>query len=301
MANPGLHQTILQWIIEFLRSGIHLDRQILEFVEASYGEVDVAELFSMEESSDTAPFLDLVFQPSQSHRLAYEQRFGHMQIGAQTLSALLAALETTEIKATIHIPGNHNPVCIKVSTETLTSLVQRLNISWKPPGPLRDFLQTGVDDRRRPWVRARLRHSRITWHDGQVELVMQFLSRYPAASDSFERCFVFLLGILAELSPGESLFTFFTVKKRFFLNAWTKAEAFERRRKAGNMEILMMQGERAAHGSLDHWREQMQLVDLICRHLFGGAPHMNEPVSRHFDVQTGGDDLRIQDVMRILE
>ena len=41
------------------------------------------------------------------------------------------------------------------------------------------------------------------------------------------------------------------------------------RRSAGNMEILMLQGARASHGTVAHWQRRMERIDHIAIALFG--------------------------------
>jgi len=301
METLGSHQPILQWILKFLQSGIQLDQHLIEFAETNYGHVDISALLEQGDSSEAASFLDLVLQPSLSHRLEYESKFGRLKIDAQTVSALLKAIESEETNAAILIPGTIGPLFIKVPTEALVAFVHRLNITWSPPDGLADILSTGVDEVNRPYIRANLRQTRVVWHSRQIELVSQFLSRFPATSDDFHDCFAFILSVLDELAGNENLLAFLTAKKRFFYNALTKAIAFERRRSAGNMEILMMQGERAAHGSIDHWRSQMYRVDLICQSLFGYTPHLDQPITQHYEVQSNPDSLPVDEVMRILD
>ena len=51
------------------------------------------------------------------------------------------------------------------------------------------------------------------------------------------------------------------------------------------MELLMMQGYRAAHGSVAHWREQMAVIDRLSRLLFDRIPFV--PLPQEYNVTRG--------------
>jgi hypothetical protein len=66
------------------------------------------------------------------------------------------------------------------------------------------------------------------------------------------------------------------------------------------MEIMMLQGNRAAHGSISQWRRQMQQVDRICQALFGRTRFFQQPDAQSVNITKTNTVTRIQDVMRRL-
>ncbi|MBI5062821.1 MAG: hypothetical protein HZB87_04990 [Desulfatitalea sp.] len=161
----------------------------------------------------------------------------------------------------------------------LAAFVQRLNISWQPCPALSGVLDRRLDDTQRPRVRAILRHARVTWHAHRVHLIDLFLARMSSTADEFEPDLVFLCALLNEFQPEHSPFDFLMAKKRFYFNALCKAQAFEQRLRSGNMEVLMLQGARAAHGDIAQWRAWMGQVDRISTALFGGTRYFQEPLA----------------------
>jgi hypothetical protein len=49
------------------------------------------------------------------------------------------------------------------------------------------------------------------------------------------------------------------------------------------MEIMMLQGNRAAHGSISQWRLKMQHIDRICQVVFGRTQFFQQPNAQSID------------------
>jgi hypothetical protein len=152
-----------------------------------------------------------------------------------------------------------------------------LNISWQPPPALEQTLAARLTGDHRCRVRAMLRHVRAPWQAHQVALIDLLLAKVPPAADDFDEDLSFVCTLLDEFGPDQTPFDFLMAKKRFYFQALCKALAFEQRRQAGSMEVLMLQGARAAYGDIDQWRAWMRQVDRISRVLFGATRYFQEP------------------------
>ena len=301
MTTPSIHIRLARWIRQQLQTAIHLESDIIEFATATCGAEDPLDLFNDSQSSEAATFFDLVFQPAADQHQSYEIQFGHLQLPADTLSNVMDVLTATPVTAEIHFAGQPAPFFLQLSENVLLAFVQRLNISWSPPERLNQILEGNLEHHQQPLIRTHLRRARIAWHPWRLELLELFLAQFPMTAELFQPCFTFLLRLLTEIPPQEDLLGFFTDRKRFYHHALTKAEAFERRLSAGNMEILMLQGERAAYGHPDQWRTQINYIDQICQHLFGIIPHLAPPISQQFNIRSTPEGIDLDTLRRILD
>lgn len=262
---------------------MHLDSALLGTMASAFGITAPEDLQAQDPDSETASFLELLFYPDMATRGAFEREWGLRRWSPEAPGALLAELEKQPIIAIIPIAGRVAPLSMAVPSVALTAFVHRLKIDWQmPSGLVPVFAFIGNDPRRWP-AQAMVRHARAAWHPNQVRLVALMLEKLPIGADDFEPCLAFILSLIPELDAGEDLFQFLTAKKRFYFQSLCKAEAFERQRRSSPMEMMMMQGGRAAHGSIAQWQHAMGRIDRICNALFGRTRFFPRPVAEDSD------------------
>ena len=270
---------LCDWLRTILDRGFHLETDLLTCLESTFGTWDPQALLADMESSEAASFLELIFFPDRATQLAYEVRWGLHFFSAASARALEELMVGTPVVCTLHMPDRNEPLRLAVPDFALRSFVQRLNITWQPPRMLLRALDTHLDDAHRPLVSVVLRHARLPWQPHQVDLMDLFLSKTVPAALDFESDLTFLCSLLDELAPEQAPLDFLMAKKHFYFQALCKAQAFEQRLRAGNMEILMLQGARAAHGDVAQWRAWMRKVDRISTALFGSTRYFQEPLA----------------------
>lgn len=266
------------WVRRTLQGGIHLDAALQSYLESTFGRAEPDALLADPYTSEAASFLELLFSPDLDVRQDYESQWGHLCFAQEDLRALLEGLDRPPVMVSIHTAHGSEPLRLVVPTDALAAFVQRLNMTWQPPPELDHALKTRLDDPYRTRVRSTLRHSRVAWQPHQVQLIDHFLSKMTPAADGFESDLAFLCTLLDEFGQDQAPFDFLMAKKRFYFQALCKAQAFEKRLRAGNIEVLMLQGARAANGDIDQWRAWMRQVDRISIALFGGTRHFQEPL-----------------------
>ena len=270
---------LCDWLRATLNRGLHLEAGLLTCLESTFGTPDPQVLLADMEAGEAASFLELIFFPDRATQYAYEVRWGLHSFSAASAQTLEELMLRTPVACTLHMPGRNAPLRLEVPGFALRSFVQRLNITWQPPRTLLRALDRHLDDNHRPLVRVILRHARLPWQPHQVDLLDLFLSKTVFTAHVFESDLTFLCGLLDEFVPDRTAFDFLMAKKRFYFQALCKAQAFEQRLRAGNMEILMLQGARAAHGDVAQWRAWMRQVDRISTTLFGSTRYFQEPLA----------------------
>ncbi len=299
MSDLSPHIELARWLADLLRQGITIGDDVTAYMEATFGTSDLAMLMADSEDSEIDSLLELIFYPDVEAQLRYESRWGEQQFTADQQSEIETALCATPMKVPL-LQADDNHVSIQPPDFALAAFVQRLNITWQSKAPLARTLKTSWPGRRGLLARVHMRNARLEWSVDQVRLMDLFLSKIPAETDDFEGLVPFLLSILPELMPGTDPFEFLIAKKFFYFQSLCKAEDFERKRLTSNMEIMMLQGNRSAYGSMDEWRQLMRHIDTICRHLFGRTHFFQQPGNECIDLRTGDGGQHIKDVMRIL-
>ncbi len=292
--------TLSRWIGSVLAEGIVLGQTVEDYVSGTFGCCDLAHILETADSSEIDSLLELLFYPDLDMKVRFESRWGGDRFDRQALETVIERVSATPIMATIANPSDGGLVQIELPAFVIEAFIRRLNIAWHPTSDLQTFL--AENSRHRYYIRmcVHLRHARVDWHVGQVRLIERFMANIPETAENLETDLIFLLEILPEFAPGCDPFDFLVAKKFYYFQSLCKAEDFERQRQASNMEIMMLQGNRAAYGSIAQWRLQMRRVDRICQALFGRTQFFQQPNAQSINLTEGNTVNRIHDVIRRL-
>jgi len=294
-------QTALcRWLCDELKQGIILTAGVRNYLDATFGSDDLAFVLADADDSETDSLLDLLFYPDTATRLRFEAQWGRERFSVQDRDAVIDMLRAAAPSARITLPEATRKLPIAVPDFALQAFVQRLNICWQPCAQMATALNAWCPDEMGLRARVQLRNARLAWHADQISLVCRYLSHLDGQSPTVDTDLAFLISILSELVPGKDHFEFLIGKKFFYFKSLCKAEDFERKRQASNMEIMMMAGARSAHGSIDEWRHCMRRIDHICQALFGRTQFFQHPGSQSIDLPNGRSPEGLQNVVRIL-
>lgn len=291
---------LAEWLGAILAEPVALTPAVEDYVSGTFGNSDLESILKDEDSSEIDSLLELVFYPDLAAKDRYESRWGDRRFSLQDMAAVIDAICETRIRTSVAVPARGGAVAIVLPAFVIEAFVRRLNITWQPGTDLQACLERHSGHRRIIRIRVHLRHARLAWHSGQAHLIDRFLADMPPEPDDFESSLLFLLEILPELSQSSDAFDFLMAKKYFYFQSLCKAENFERKRRSTNMETLMLQGNRAAHGSIEQWRRHMQQIDHLCRTLFGRTRFFHQPNVRSVDLGHAGTGPRIDRIIRQL-
>ncbi len=301
MDTPSRHKDLLQWLTALLGSGLRICEAVSTYLEATFGTADLASVLAGEDSSEIDSLLELIFFPDMETQLRYEARWGDVPFSGNDQDEVIRLLGTATIAVPLtgHRAGGHTPVVIAPDF-VLEAFVRRLNICWQPDQRLVQILNDCHPRDNRNRMRVHLRNARLEWRPEQVALICQFLSEMPRGSPDLETLLCFLITLLPDLAAGMDFFDFLVAKKFFCFQALCKAEDFERRRQSSNMETMMLQGTRSAHGSIEQWRQQMRQIDRMCQSLFGRTHFFQDPAGQYVNLGNENNRKTVQAIMRVL-
>lgn len=296
----NLRTALVQWIRSVFQKGLVLSGDVAHYMDSTFGTQDIEAILANAPDSETGPLLELLCYPDRELQLHFESCWGSNTFTADDQRAIIARLGRAPLPTVIRSTSGDLLGSIDIPPFVLKTVVQRLKITWQPPPPLARILTRHCPPEHRPAIRVSLRNTDLPWHAEQIRLMQLFLGKMTAGSDGFEACLAFLISILSELMPGCDIRDFLFAKKSFYFKALCRAEDFERRRRSSNMEIMILQGARAAHGHPETWRNGMRMIDTICRSLFGETRYFQRPGQTCLNVEPGAGQRQIQDVIRLL-
>jgi hypothetical protein len=292
-----LHTAFIQWIRSEFQKGLVLTADVRRFMESAFGTLDIEAVLKTAHDSETGPLLELLCFPDRGLRLRFESHWGDRTFTMGDQSAVIALLSGSPLNTVVKSTSGASLVSIEIPPFVLEAAVRRLRITWQPPPSLVRSLARLNPPEHRLVIRVFLRQARLPWYPEQLRLMELFLGKMPAESDGFEACLAFLISIMAELMPGCRIHDFLVEKKMFYFKALCRAENFERRRRSSNMEILMLQGARAAHGDVDTWQHGMQMIDTLCLTLFKRTRYFQRPGEERLNIERSPMQQQIEDVV----
>jgi hypothetical protein len=295
-----LQTALVQWIRSVFQQGLVLNDDVIRFAESTFGTQDMMAVLEEAPDCETGPLLELLCYPDRELQIRFENRWGDYPFSEDDRSAITAQLCRAPLKTIIKSTSGTPLGPIVIPAFVLETSIQRLQLTRHPPAQLARAIAGHYSGKQGLVIRVHLRNTRLSWHGEQLRLMELFLTKMPAGTDDFEDCLVFLLSILAELMPGSDIVDFLIAKKMFYFKSLCQAENFERRRRTSNMEVLMLQGERASYGSIPTWRRRMRMIDGICRALFGRTRYFERPMQECLNLEYGTGKLQIQDFIRQL-
>lgn len=288
------NQPLIQWIIDTLQAETPIGGDVLAYVRATFGNDDLAHIMAAADSADIDSLLDLIYYPDLTLQAHFEKNWGCVVYSPMDRAEIIARLSAESIISTIVCSVPPVKIEIPLPTWIFDVFVQRLNITWQPDVRIRHALERHLPPDRQIIIRIHLRNAGRLCEIGtarphQASLVSTFIEKMPWTSADVESGLLFLLTILAEFPEGQTPYDFLLSKKAHYFQCLCRAEDFERKRRTANMETLMLQGERAAHGSLDQWRGYMRQIDAICQALFGRTQFFGQPRDVHATIEPGDD------------
>jgi hypothetical protein len=301
MENQPRHTALAHWLKAHLQSGLSVTEDVLAYAEASFGTGDLAVVLTGEADSEIDSLMELVFFPDRNTQIQYERQWGDIRFSPADLDAVIQTLCLGPLDVPLlELPEASSPLVVRAPDFALAAFVERLKITWRPPDGLVPAIQHHNDEHKRLSLRVCLRNARLGWHTNQAAMMRRFLSIDSDNDFDDEQLTGFLLTLLPDLSPAMDHFDFLVAKKFFFFQSLCKAEEFERKRQSSNMETLMLQGARSAHGSIDAWRKNMRRIDQLCQAMFGRSRFFQQPTEQCIDFQNENSRETMQHVMRAL-
>ena len=282
------NEGLVQWARRILTRGVPMTDDVRAFMQATFGGCDPAAIFTTAAPCELDTLLELLFFPDPALRLQYEIEWGDYAFCDADLEAVLDALTATALPAHLDAGASGAPFVFELPAFVCRTFVRRLNITWQPPDPIRQATNQTSDCGWAKTIMARLRHSGVKWHVGQIEMMVSWARQadLPTAEASEE--LPWLLALLPELAPDRSPHDFLIEKKAFYFESLCRAEAFARRCREP-MELLMVQGYRAGCGSIAQWRDNMERIDRLCLRLFGRTTFFQRPAEQWVEVPPAGD------------
>ncbi|MBU0994289.1 MAG: hypothetical protein KJ737_17500 [Proteobacteria bacterium] len=255
-----------------LRSGFHLGPDVLSFIESTYAIsprhvchhfFDV--LKTMEEPDDIVEF---IVYPDERVQMLFEPVFESIGVMLPEKNDVLASLVASPVCASIFLPEKNEPIMIDISKPVLERFIRRLNMGRAIHPALQDAFDFYDPSEKRYRTAVKLRNSRFAYTDNRIEVLVQFLNRFPADDPSFFDALDFMLEFFTEIKDESDIMDALITKKKILNHHIQKAEAMEDCLSKTNVETFLLSGNRVCGIHVPSAQNHIAMIRSILYHVF---------------------------------
>ena len=269
------------------QQGIPICEAALNYMDAASDRPDddiQSGILTDADNSERDVLLELMFFPDADLQAQLEEWIEKVSPRERVEEEMIAELRRRPVTGTFLFPDHRRPLDLAMPSFMIPDFVKRLNLTRRSDKRIIRAIEGSVPEKWINRLKVRLRNARGTYSNPAIECLCAFIKTYAVTAGSFEAGFDLLLEIFAEPAEIGDVFHTLTARKRFYAEALRKAEKFQRQFRKHNMETLMLKGVRAPSVSRSELREKMELIDLICRSVFGRTAFFNDVVEGVVDV-----------------
>lgn len=293
--NTFRHEALIRAIIVRLQDGLRQDEDVLHAVESTHGDSSpqgIAEVLSQRDSSDAATLAAMLLFPDADLRADLEPLALAARCTAQEALAVGEAVEAAVSSAAILLPGGQR-LTLPLEPGDAAAFVDRLQLADSPPEELSRLLRELFDPQEAALLSVMLRTCRLGWNPARMDVLSRLLAGLGkrAAKDGglgpldrpAPELLAWTVSWLDSLGPdalahsaGESkrghvwtLPELLGAKHLDLTTQLRRAVEFNRVFSQSSFEVMMSQGVRAPLMHPDAIREQLALLDGVCRILVG--------------------------------
>jgi len=266
-------------IFKILREGIHIDSDVMHFIDSTFSSPCVNELEKIiADNSDCErdSLLELIFFPDEEIQTKLEDLLESHNYCREDEKKVLDYLSSGPIESTIHFPDNKGTLSVKMPYEAAGRFLTRLNIHRKIDKRISAAIDTCVPEKLKIQVKVKLRNAYDEPAENKILFLCNFFKKIEDESGDFLECLDFILSFLDEAENTSDLFSELIDKKRFYFKNLQRAEKFRQQLEKANMETMILQGVKAPYISIEDEKRKMELIDKISLSIFGRTEYFEK-------------------------
>ncbi len=263
-------RTLLNSLLFHWQASGKIDASTQALIDSFFSHPTAAELQQMldaGENPDLAAVEQLLFSPDASLQQKLEPHIEKNVWTQQDLRELADALAHEAVRAKFGFTDGRGIISATLSPATAAAAVDRLHLLRQIDPCVRRCMETHIHPDLLMRAKVFFRNSRFVWTESRVEFLSLFFEKAPF-DDLFEPL-AFVLEVLCEVSPEDTLLEALFKKKRRLFSYLQLARRAEARRKSGTMETIIGAGIRIPHVDPQQTLRQMNCIDRITQDLYG--------------------------------
>lgn len=302
MENINKWLLVAKKIEEILQNGLQVGRDVQHYIDSTFSNPslkDLEEIIKDDLNPERDALIELLFFPDESVKVQMEGVLEKGTFEKKDEEEIVAYLLAEKRDVALHFANDQGVLSLDMPASAVRQFVSRLNILRQLNARVIMAVDHHVDEKLRKPVKVRLRNKQGEMSENKISFLCSFFEKMRSQSRMFMKCVDFVLGFLDEIKGEKDIFAELINKKKFYFQNLQKAEKFEKQLRQSNMETLMMQGVKMVIINADEAREKMEIIDTICRAVFGRTEYF-APVGHGVDLGQFDQSDEIGDVIKKL-
>lgn len=305
-ASATLTEALIAEIRGHYARGVTVGREVLRFIESTYGDIDAGEAASLlrdDADAEAETLRELLFFPDEALHLTVESRLKGAGLDEAAVGNVIRRLAEPPIPGRFRFPPHEATVKIELPARGAETIVARLHLDFSTHETLEAVLGSryASPDQEKSLLsaRLRLRNAALAQTPFQVGFLERFFRLYPTDRPDWTEMLDFILAWLSEIPQVHDAYIALMERKRFHFRQLIQARRSRQQLEKSNMEILVMTGIRV--GSMDT-REAitaMERIDRLALFLFGRTEHL-DPAATAVDLGAFSDAEDFEAISRLL-
>jgi hypothetical protein len=289
-------ELLAEEIASILKEGIRLSPDALHFIDSTYSNPSPQELTNIlegESDCERDTLVELIFFPDESIQIRLEDLLERLDLNDELAEGITKLLLKKERLTAIYFPDTAKPLIIQMPRSAVDQFLARLNIAKKLDNTLVDAIHKNVSDNVRTLVKVKLRNVRNLPVGPKLHFLSSYFEKMNTSDNELVECLELVLDVLDDLKDNADVFSGLMARKRFYLKSVLEADKLEAKLKKGNMEIFMLQGQRAPYIDKSDAIKKMAIIDKVSLSVFGTILPIDQVAEGiTFDGQNCVNDLR---------
>ena len=301
MNSNAVIETLAEIIIEIFHNGLELDADVRHFIRSTFSDMSSGELAALladPQNSDVDTLRELIFFPDEAIQIRIEPALEGNGITPEHQAALIQLVCQNPPETLLILPGDQR-IALKLPESAVEPFIQRLRLTRSLSPKLRQAVSSFKEEGFRNLVLVKLRNARSLHAGTQVQLLTDFFKKFRSQGPDFIESLTFLLEFLELTRPDQDMYEALINRKRAYFRNLQKARFFEKQLRKNNIETLIMLGVRPPNVHPEQTRLKMDLIDAICRAVFGRTEYL-APIHDSIDMGEFDEDQDVSEMIRRL-
>ena len=301
MNSYAVVETLVGIIKEVFHNGLELDADVRHFIRSTFSDLssdELAALLADPQNSDADPLRELIFFPDETMQIRIEPALEGNGITPEQQAALIRHLYQNQLEARLILPEGQS-IFLKLPESAVEPFIQRLHLTRSISPQLRQAVSFFVEEKFRNLVLVKLRNARTLHAGTQARLLTDFFKKFRSQGPDFIESLTYLLEFLELTRPDQDMYEALINRKRAYFRNLQKARFFEKQLRRNNIETLIMLGVRPPNVHPEQTRLKMDLIDDICRTVFGRTEYL-APIHDSVDMGEFDEDQDASEMIRRL-
>ncbi len=297
MKHTEKRDLLVQDIEDILQQGLPVDSGVQHYIDSTFSNPTLQELEGIildDVNPDRDALLELLFFPDEDIKIRIETLLQNESLDSTVEEELISSIAAQKKTVTFYFKSD-GAFSLPMPEAAVRQFVYRLNLSSPLDKRLTAAIDRHVQDDLRAIVKVRLRGRVKNPQDDKIAFLCDFFKKMRSQSRLFLNSLNFIIHFLNELNTIDKIYDDLVNRKWFLFQNIQKSKMLEQKLQKSNIETLMMQGIRLTGIDMADTRLKMEVIDCICRTMFGKTEYFasmgEQAESAQFDQNDEMDDI----------